>query len=419
MLIKVNGFKTKIGSVLNNKDGKVLISNFIYLSLLQVAGYIFPLITFPYLAKTIGVEKFGEIAFALAMLSYFQTIVDYGFNFTATRDIAQNRNNIMVVSQIFSNVLWARCFLLLIMLLPFVIIVFSIEKLFLMRKLLFATLLLLPGHILFLQWLFQGLEKMKYITILNVISKLIFTIAVFLVIREESDYMYQPILTSLGFIVSGVISFYIIVVRWGVKILSPNYKQIRDTIKKSTDVFINQLFPNLYNSFSVLLLGIWGGQYANGIFDAGSKLANVVIQFFNVISRVFFPFFSRDRGQHKIYAKYCMLLAGVVSLVLFIIAPWLIRIFFTEEFISSVPVLRIVVFSMFFLVMSDVFGTNYLIVSGHDKIIRNITIGVSLIGFIIAVPLVYFYSYIGAAMTVTIVRFLLGVFSYIYSLKVR
>ena len=393
MLIKVNGFKTKIGSVLNNKDGKVLISNFIYLSLLQVAGYIFPLITFPYLAKTIGVEKFGEIAFALAMLSYFQTIVDYGFNFTATRDIAQNRNNIMVVSQIFSNVLWARCFLLLIMLLPFVIIVFSIEKLFLMRKLLFATFLLLPGHILFPQWLFQGLEKMKYITILNVISKLIFTIAVFLVIREESDYMYQPILTSLGFIVSGVISFYIIVVRWGVKILSPNYKQIRDTIKKSTDVFINQLFPNLYNSFSVLLLGIWGGQYANGIFDAGSKLANVVIQFFNVISRVFFPFFSR--------------------------APWLIRIFFTEEFISSVPVLRIVVFSMFFLVMSDVFGTNYLIVSGHDKIIRNITIGVSLIGFIIAVPLVYFYSYIGAAMTVTIVRFLLGVFSYIYSLKVR
>ena len=207
MLIKVNGFKTKIGSVLNNKDGKVLISNFIYLSLLQVAGYIFPLITFPYLAKTIGVEKFGEIAFALAMLSYFQTIVDYGFNFTATRDIAQNRNNIMVVSQIFSNVLWARCFLLLIMLLPFVIIVFSIEKLFLMRKLLFATFLLLPGHILFPQWLFQGLEKMKYITILNVISKLIFTIAVFLVIREESDYMYQPILTSLGFIVSGVLSF--------------------------------------------------------------------------------------------------------------------------------------------------------------------------------------------------------------------
>lgn len=411
--------KDKISSVLSNKDGKVLISNFMYLSLLQVAGYVFPLITFPYLARTIGVERFGEIAFALAILSYFQTVVDYGFNFTATRDVAQNRNNTVIVSQIFSNVLWARCFLLFVMLLPFVVIVFSIEKLFLMKKLLFATFLLLPGHILFPQWLFQGLEKMKYITILNVISKLIFTIAVFLVIKKESDYMYQPILTSLGFIVSGIISFYIIVVRWRIKILAPNYKQIRDTIKKSTDVFINQLFPNLYNSFSILLLGIFGGQYANGIFDAGSKLANVVIQFFSVISRVFFPFFSRDRCQHKMYAKYCMLLAGVVALVLFIMAPWLIRVFFTEEFMSSVPVLRIVVFSIFFLVMSDVFGTNYLIVSGHDKIIRNITIGVSLIGFIIAVPLVYFYSYIGAAMTVTIVRFLLGVFSYIYALKVR
>ena len=75
--------------VTQSKDGKVLFENFISLSLLQVAGYIFPLITIPYLSRVIGVDKFGEIAFASAIITYFQTVSDWGFNYTATRDVAK------------------------------------------------------------------------------------------------------------------------------------------------------------------------------------------------------------------------------------------------------------------------------------------------------------------------------------------
>ena len=76
-----------------SKDNKVLVQNFAYLSLLQVAGYVFPLITMPYLARVIGVDGFGNIAFASAVMIWVQTIADWGFNFTATRDVAQNREN--------------------------------------------------------------------------------------------------------------------------------------------------------------------------------------------------------------------------------------------------------------------------------------------------------------------------------------
>lgn len=65
--------------------------NFMWLSALQVAGYVFPLITMPYLARIIGVEGFGKIAFASAIMVWIQTIADWGFNLTATRDVAQNR----------------------------------------------------------------------------------------------------------------------------------------------------------------------------------------------------------------------------------------------------------------------------------------------------------------------------------------
>ena len=99
----------RITSIAKNKEAKTVAGNFMWLSLLQVAGYVFPLITMPYLARVIGVEGFGKIAFASAIMVWIQTIADWGFNLTATRDVAQNRENPQKVSEIFSNVLWPRC----------------------------------------------------------------------------------------------------------------------------------------------------------------------------------------------------------------------------------------------------------------------------------------------------------------------
>lgn len=107
-------FPDIFGKVKNNKDGRIIVSNFFYLSLLQVAGYLFPLLALPYLAKVIGIEGFGKIAFASAVMVWIQTVADWGFNYTATRDVAKNRDNKEKVSEIFSNVLWARCLLMII-----------------------------------------------------------------------------------------------------------------------------------------------------------------------------------------------------------------------------------------------------------------------------------------------------------------
>ena len=96
---KISKIKRRIA---NSKDGKIVFTNFGYLSLLQIAGYVFPLITMPYLARVIGADGFGKIAFASAIVVWIQTISDWGFNLTATRDVAQSRNDKDKVSHIFS-----------------------------------------------------------------------------------------------------------------------------------------------------------------------------------------------------------------------------------------------------------------------------------------------------------------------------
>ncbi len=393
----------------SNKDGKVLIQNFAYLSLLQVAGYIFPLITMPYLARVIGVDGFGKIAFASAVMVWVQTIADWGFNFTATRDVAQNRENLHKVSKIFSNVLWARFTL---MLLSFLFLMLLVKLFPIFRSnldILLVSFLLVPGHLLFPDWFFQAMERMKYITILNVVSKFIFTVAVFIFINEKDDYILQPLLVSLGYWVSGLIALYYIFVEWRIKLFSPSIKNIWLTIKHSTDVFLNNLMPNLYNSLSTVLLGVFGGNLANGKLDAGTKFVNIAQQFMSVLSRAFFPFLSRKLDKHHIYARINIVLSLCMSALLFLFAPLIIYVFFTEEFADSIIVLRIMSFSIFFLALSNIYGTNYMIIAGYERQLRNTTAIVSIIGFASSFPLIYYWGFIGAALTVTLTRGLLGI----------
>ena len=169
---KFSSFLRFFNQAAKSKDGKTLASNFAWLSVLQIAGYVFPLITLPYLARTIGAEGFGKIAFAAAIIAWVKTITGWGFAYTATRDVAQNRSDKYMVSVIFSNAFWARCFLALVSLVVLIVLVFLIPSFRHATLVILITYLTVPAHILFPEWFFQALERMKNITIFNFAVKL-------------------------------------------------------------------------------------------------------------------------------------------------------------------------------------------------------------------------------------------------------
>lgn len=404
----INKVKAFIGRFNKSKDGKVLASNFGYLMLLQIAGYIFPLITIPYLARVIGVEGFGKIAFAAAIVVWLQTVSDWGFNYTATRDVARNRDDMEVVSRIFSNVFWAR---ILLMVVSFVILFFFTETIPYFKEnqaILLVTFLLVPGHIMFPAWFFQAMERMKYITIFNLISKALFTALVFVLIKEKQDYILQPLLMSLGYLVCGIGAMYIILAKWNIKLYMPHWPSIKQTISGSTDVFLNNISRNLYNSFSVVLLGFFSGSTANGLLDAGRKFVNISQGFMSVFERVFFPLLSRKFDFHKHYAKGMLFLSFLGTVVLFLSAPLIIDVFYTDEFSNAVPVLQLMSVSLMSTTLNSIYGINHLVLIGKARLMRNITLSVSIIGFLLAFPMVYYFSYLGAAVNIVLAQTLLG-----------
>lgn len=407
-------FKNKINFIRESKEGKVLMSNFAYLSLLQVAGYIFPLMTLPYLANVIGVDCFGKLAFAASIIVYFETFTRYGFDYLAVRDIARNRENVKEVSKIYSNVIFAQIVLMIIsIILLFIITLIDYFREY--RVILWLTFLYIPGHIMFPTWLFQGLEKMKYVTVMNFLSKLIFTLLVFVFVKEKSDYIYQPILIAFGFFISGAISMIIIYKKLKISLCVPSCKDIFLLIKSNTNMFICLFLPNFYSSFSVTLLGVYGSLSAVGMFSSGKKFVDLCNEITSILSRVFYPFLARRIDKHYVYVRISLVMSLIMGLFLFLCADLLVRVFLTEEFSNAAIVIRIMSIAPFFLFLMNTYGNNYLVLLGKENVLRNIIIVSSLFGFVLVWIMAVKFDYIGVAISVTLIWGLRGVLTWIYA----
>lgn len=399
-------------------DGRVLMGNFSYLLLLQIVSYLFPLITIPYLAKVIGAYGMGKVAFSAAIMSWIQTIADWGFSFTATRDVAQNKTDKEKVSRIFSDVTWSRCFLTFICFVILVLLLVVIPKFSEDAVVILFTFLMVPGHILFPDWFFQAIEKMEYITILNIAIKFLSLIAIFIFIKNPEDYALQPLFISIGYIVCGFVSLYFITIKWGYKLYRPSFISIRITLNKSKDVFINNLAPNLYNSYSTMLLGLICGDVATGKLSAGGTFSGALQQFMQVIFRTFFPFLSRKIDKHYVFARMSITISAVLVILLIVFSSIVMDLFFTDEFRDCTIILQVLTLSTFFLSLSIIYGTNYLIIIGRERLLRNITIIASIVGFTIAYPLIVHLGALGAAITICVSRGLMGVLSMVAAKRI-
>lgn len=401
-----------------SKDGRVVASNFGYLILLQIAGYIFPLITIPYLARVIGVEGFGKIAFAAAVILWFQTVADWGFNYTATIDVARNRSDLGKVSEIFSNVLWARIFLMMVSFVLLCLLIATVPYFNENKDILLVSFLLIPGHIMFPDWFFQAMERMRFITFFNLFIKALFTILVFVFVTDKAHYFVPPLLTALGYLIAGAVAMYIILAKWGVQVGRPKIRNVFRTISASTDVFINNISRNLYNAFSVVLLGFMGGSAANGILDAGRRFVGLSQNLANIIDRVFFPFLSRRIEFHSRYAVATLMVITLGVVFLILLAPHLIGFFYTDEFLPAAPLLQFMAISIVFTSMNSIYGTNFLVLKGKERLMRNITLCVSMAGFVTAFPLIHLYGYWGAAVNIVAAQAVLGFTMWIFARRV-
>ncbi|WP_395090563.1 oligosaccharide flippase family protein [Vaginella massiliensis] len=399
--------KDKIKQLLKNKDAKTLIENFFSLGALQVINLILPLVVLPYMIKTVGFDRYGVVVLAASLIAYFSSITDYSFRITATRDVAVFRDSPQKLNIIYSKVLTVKSIILLFSWIAIAIIVLAYPPFYEEKTVFFCTALMLFGYMLFPEWFFQGIEKMKYIAFLNVGIKVFFTACIFLLVRTTEDYWKYALLNSVGYIGAGLVGQYLLIKKYKLKFIWLKKKYIIKTFKSNFPVFVNQFVPNLYNNTSTFLLGVLTNTNLVGIYDAIKKIIDLGVMVISVISRVFFPYLNRNKAGFAQYRKWMVVVGAILSLVpilLYKIIFWYLNI----QDANAFWVLFILSTGLFFITLYDVFGLNYFIINRKDKIVMRNTLTASLVGLVLAYPFISFFGIIGAALNLTLARVIMG-----------
>jgi len=347
-------------------DKKRLLSNFFSLSVLQGANYILPLITLPYLVRVLGPEKFGLVAFAQAFIQYFVILTDYGFNLSATREVSIHRENKQKVSEIFTSVMIIKFVLMLLSLILLCAVVFSFSKFKSDWQIYFLTFGVVIGQVLFPIWFFQGMERMKYIAFLNIASKLLFTILIFVVVRKASDYVYVPLINSCGFILAGVLGQRLAFRNFSIRLHLPTINCLWSHLKDSTQFFLSRASVSIYTSSNTFFLGLFTNNTVVGYYSAAEKLYIAFQGIYQPLTNTIYPYMAKYRNipLYKKIFKSSLLLNSISCILLFVFSRQLVTLLFGSDFQQSVIVLRIFSAALFVVVPSILLGYSFLAAFG-------------------------------------------------------
>ncbi len=255
-----------------------------------------PLITFPYLIRVLGKELYGLVIFAQAIIGYLLILVGLGFNVSATKKVSIYRNDKNKLNEIFSSVLILKSFLFFISLIILAFLLIYIPRTHGYEALFLLSMTICINDILFPSWYFLGIEKMKYITYLTLISRLTFMILIFFIIKKPSDYIWVPAIYGIGYILSGVISFYIIFVKHNLKFYFQPIKTLKVYLFDSFPIFLSNVSVIVYISTNKVLTGAILGMEQVAYYDLAEKIITVLKTPISILGTTLFPKFNHDKN---------------------------------------------------------------------------------------------------------------------------
>ncbi|WP_101470987.1 flippase [Flavobacterium lindanitolerans] len=406
---------------------KTLFSNFISLSVLQGLNLILPLLTIPYLLKVIGVEKYGILAFINAVVLYFQIVTEYGFNSTATRDISVSSSDKKKVGQLFNEVLSAKLFLLGIGIIVLSILVFSFPFLRKYFDLYFYSYGVVVGMAISPIWLFQGLQQMKYITYINVVFKTLFTLAIFVFVKNENQYWLVPVFTSCGFIFSGILSLIIVAKKFQIRFIFQSFDKIVNQLKNGKHIFLSELQMTLLSNTNLLIIGFIAGNSSVGYYSSIEKVIRAISNLNAPVINALYPFISKEMVNDKINAvkiinKVVNIGGSVIFFFIFlcfIFSDYIINLIYADNFNEdAVLIFRIMILFPLLSFFDQVFGKLVLLNNGKDKEFLKVFFYSGCISLLLTCILTFYFDFIGTAIASTFAQILVASGMFYYSMKI-
>ncbi|MDQ2901339.1 MAG: flippase [Acidobacteriota bacterium] len=402
-----------------------VVKNALALYGIQVANYVLPLFTFPYLARILHPDKFGLIAYSQAFVQYFATITEYGFGFSATRDVAIHRDDPDKLSRIFTAVMAAKLILMTGSFAIMTAIVFATPKLRAEWPLYYISFLTVLGSFLFPVWLFMGLEKMQYITMREVGTRMIALLPIFIFVHHESDYLIAAGIQSGSMALAGLAGLITVPKATRVKFVKISWDDIVEAFVDGWHYFLSAAAITLYTTSNIVVLGFVASRESVGYYAAAKRLIDAAKSLVSPISTALFPHVSRlaaeSRAGALIFIRKNILRLSLpfvaISGGLLVAAPLVLSIAGGKRFSNpeAILILRIMSPIPCVLALAHSYATYFMLGLGYKKEWTRMIMMAGALNFVFLVPLLFATTpAIAVAITGTLVETFVLARSYVF-----
>jgi PST family polysaccharide transporter len=271
----------------------------------------------------------------------------------------------------------------------------------------FASFGIVVGTMMFPQWFFQGIEKMYWISAMNLAANIVFTGGIYLLVHQSSDYVIAAIVQASGKVVAGVLGLIILFSTEHVKLVLPKLAQIRHRLTDGWHLFLSSAATTLYTSSNAVVLGFVCGMTQVGYFSAAYKIFAAGQGLVSPMCQAVYPHVCslayKSREAAIFYLRKVMVVIGGITfaggaLVLLLSAP-IVRIAMGSKYLSSVPVLQLMAFTPFACALNNIYGTQGMLNFGMKQQFSKTIIYSAFVNVVILFPLCYLLKAPGAALS--------------------
>lgn len=369
---------------------RVQVSNFAYLSIVQFGNMILPLIVLPFLLNRLGIDNYGLVVFSQSIAAYFAVFIRFGFNTYATQQVSRFSENKSKLNEIFINVIFLELLFFLIsigvMLGYFYIFPVKYNEVYIYSLIAAFIESLLPI------WYFQGIERMKYITLINLGAKIVSLVCILFFIDSRSDYLIVPICYLVGSLTVFFISLFILIKHKIIRSNFPTLQSLFFYLKNSAVFVFSDMMAILKDKTNIMLLGGFVGMNAVAYYDLAEKIVWVFRSIFSNINSAFFPYFSKNKKPNQV--------KQVITLIFFFsLFAYLFILFFSDLIIlllsnSDMLIIKDFLWLMAIYVisasLSSSIGYFVLVANGYAKSFFNNML-ISLCSYLAICFFIYFF----------------------------
>ena len=378
-----------------------------------------PVITLPYILRVIGLENYGHIALSIAIATFLGSIIQYGFSISAVKEISQVRDNTADVADAFWRNFFTSLSLSVLIGALYFSMVLAIPFMQEQHVVYLGAFLLAAGNALFPHWLFLALERTHFVVVSTAATRVLYLALILVFLRAPQDYVLLNLLGAIGAWLNIAIAAYFIIGRFGLKPLAPARHHIVTTLRDGFHSFLIQWTPNLYNSASILILGLSVSPAVLGVFNAANAIITLVNSIGRLLSNAFLPILSTSLDKHNVVVRV-LLGCGVFSMIIILLfAPYIATLLAPEGQEDIARNLRYIALGIPFVFGYFAYGLNYVALMSRSKTAGYSSLWISIAGMGAALALIPAFGAIGAAAVLLFTRAGLFLISYLIYRNLR